>query len=262
MPENVSIWSPVVVARLPDTRTCQHKYEISSAIRYKGIADLKTRISFHQVKVEGRSVELKVQAETISIMEDEQGNLHPLSRRDVIKERVALADFRPRPDGGQEPYYVAEIIGFYGDMVIQGQKLIIMYYLTFKLLALREQLVTLQPETIAQSEPITSPQSLQLQSDSLIAENISLRRQLRVYETNLLNLKKSLQKSESINAELKRQIKLLQAGSAPPINSSAADRFIRDEPKNKTAKIIPLNRREEGRQNMGRKIKEFFINNA
>lgn len=262
MQEKVSIWSSVVVARLPESRTCQHKREFTTAIRYKRILDLKTRISFQQAKIEGRSVELKIQAETLFIMEDEQGNLHPLSRRDAIKERIALADFLPQLDNGQELCYVAEIIDFYGDMVMQGQNLIIIYCLTFKLLALREQMVTLQPETIEEPVSVTLVQSEQVRSDSLIAENINLRRQLRVYETNLLNLKKSLQKAESINAELKRQIKLLQTGTAPQKPAAEFERFKRNDQKNETSKIIPLHSLEERRQNMGRRIKEFFINNA
>ncbi|MDD3895327.1 MAG: hypothetical protein PHU36_09990, partial [Syntrophomonadaceae bacterium] len=124
------------------------------------------------------------------------------------------------------------------------------------------QMVTLQPETIEEPVSVMLVQSEQVRSDSLIAENINLRRQLRVYETNLLNLKKSLQKAESINAELKRQIKLLQAVAAPQKPAAEFEGFKRNDQKNETSKIIPLHSLEERRQNMGRRIKEFFINNA
>ncbi|HNX92342.1 MAG TPA: hypothetical protein PKI17_02365, partial [Syntrophomonas sp.] len=193
---------------------------------------------------------------------DERGNLFPFSRRDVIKERIPLAKFLPRPNEGQELCYIAEITDFYGDTMMQGQSLIVIYYLTYRLLAIREQMVTLQPETIEVPSPARLAESDQHNNDALMAENINLRRQLKIYEMNLLSIKKSLQKAETNNAELSRRIKLLQAGSAAHEEPNKADRTRRSDQKSDTSKIIPIHSLEERRQKMGRRIKEFFINNA
>ncbi len=262
MQDEVSIWSSVIVARMPETCTCQNKREITTAVRYKRIEDLKTRISARQVKIEGKSAELIVNVETLFILEDEQGNLLPFSRRDVIKERIPLAKFQPRPDDGQELCYIAEITDFYGDTVMQGQNLIVIYYLTYRMLALQEKIVTLQPGTIDEPSPARLAESDHTYNDSLLTENLNLRRQLKIYEMNLLSIKKSLQKAETINAELSRQIKLLQAGSAAHEEPEKADRARRSDQSSETSKIVPIHSLEERRQKMGRRIKEFFINNA
>lgn len=284
MPEDISIWTSVVVARLPEPRSCLHKRKIHSVGRYTRIADLKTRLSSQQVYVEGKSVVLKLQTETWLITEDEQGHLYPSSRRDVIKERVALADFSPPPDSGSELRLVAEITDFNSDMLIQDSQLVIIYYLTFRLLVLRDQIVALQAEKTDQLGSGMPELNAQAHNDSLRAENLDLRRQLKLYATNLYQLKKSLQKAETMNDELSRQIKDLQIRSSQTktgeknnrakyveskdiksqenIVPVSVERLKLAEPTNAAGKIIPLKPREAEVFNMGKRIKEFFITNA
>ena len=265
MQEKVTIWSSVIVAQLPEARICQQKSEFATSIKYRRVEELKTRISARQVKVEGKSVEIKVNVETLAILEDGHGNLHPYSRRDVIKERIPLAQFALRSDDCQDLSYIAEIRDFYGDAVLEGKNLVIIYYLAYMLLATREQMVTLQPESIkaSQQNTVSFIQPSHIQNEPLLAENINLRRQLKLYETNLLNIKKSLQKAESSNAALSRELKLLQSGKA---DGTPAGKDARPKPgdseQRETARIIPISSLEERRHQMGKKIKEFFINNA
>ena len=123
-------------------------------------------------------------------------------------------------------------------------------------------MVMLQLGTIEGASPVRLAESDNAHNDSLLAENINLRRQLKIYETNLLSIKKSLQKAETINAELSRQIKLLQVGTAVHEELEKDERARRSDQKSETSKIVPLHSLEEHRQKMGRRIKEFFINNA
>jgi hypothetical protein len=259
MQEGVSIWSSVIVARMPETCTCQSKREITTTIKYNRIEDMKTRISGRQVKIEGKSAELIVNVETLFILEDERGSLFPFSRRDVIKERIPLDQFLPRPDDVQEFSYIAEITDFFGDTFMQGQKLTVIYYLTYRLLAIREQMVTLQPGTMEEASPARLTESDQAYNDTLLMENLTLRRQLKINEMNLLSMKKSLQKAEAINAELSRQIKLLQAESAE--EKEITKRTGRSD-QSESSKVVPIQSLQARRQKMGRRIKEFFMNNA
>jgi hypothetical protein len=265
MYEKVTIWSSVIVARLPEERICQQKSEFVTSIKYRRIEELKTRISSRQVKVEGKSVEIKVNVETLFILEDGYGNLQPFSRRDVIKERIPLVQFTPRSDNYQDLNYIAEIRNFYGDAILEGQNLVVIYYLAYTLLATREQMVTLQPEPIevSRENTVSFIQPNHIQTEPLIAENIYLRRQLKLYETNLLSMKKSLQKAESSNAELRREIKVLQTGRTAeiPAGKDGPSQQGSSE-KHETARVIPIPTLEERRHQMGKKIKEFFINNA
>jgi len=261
MQEKVNIWSSVVVARLPEKKTCQYKREFMTANRFRRIEDMKTRISARQVTIQGRSAELKVNVETLFIMEDEQGNLLPLSRRDIITENIDLAKFLPRLEEGRDLFYVAEISEFYGDSVLHGQNLMIRYSLTFMLLALRKQIVSLQPETIGQANPAGLNPSEDDRSDSLRKDNIDLRRQIRMYEMNMLSLKKSLQKAEAVNAELKLQIRLMQKEDVSAQMTQATD-STRQHEKRDESKIIAFNTLEERRRKVGKRIREFFINNA
>ncbi|HZK86996.1 MAG TPA: hypothetical protein VFC40_03445 [Syntrophomonas sp.] len=235
MQENVTIWSSVIVAQLPDTRTCQQKREVMTSEKYRRIEDLKTRISARQVKVEGKSAEIKVNVESLTLLEDDQGNLHPYSRRDIIKERIPLALFDALPEEYQELRYIVEIKDFYGDAVLQGKNLIIIYYLSYMLLATREQMVTLQPAAIEADQRNAAPviQPSHDQTNPRLADNIILRRQLQLYETNLQSIKKSLQKAETNNSALSRELKGLQAGQA-----------------------------EDSPNQMGKRIKNIFLNNA
>jgi hypothetical protein len=129
-------------------------------------------------------------------------------------------------------------------------------------MAIREQMVILQPEPITKAIPTTLLHSDQDDSDSLLAENINLRRQLKILEMNLLSMKKSLQKAETINAELSRQIKFLQKGPVTHEKPKHVDKTGGIDQKDVASKVIPIYSLEERRQKMGRKIKEFFINNA
>ncbi len=263
MQEKVNIWSSVVVARLPEKKTCQHKREYITPNRFRSIENIKTRISARQVTIQGRSAELKVNVETLFIMEDEQGNLLPLSRRDTIKESINLGEFFPRLEESQDLFYVAETSDFYGDAFLQGPSLIIIYSLHFMLLALRQQIVSLPPETIGQTNPAGLNPANDGRSDLLREENIKLRRQIRMYEMNLLGLKKSLQKAEAINAELQRQIGLLQQETASSKTTRETDRRQSvNTQKGDDAKIIAFDTLEERRQKTGKRIREFFINNA
>lgn len=269
MQDKITIWSSVVVSRLPETRMCQHKSEFTAAVRYKRVQDIRVRISAHQVKNVGQAAELRADVEALFILEDTQGNLHPISRHDEIRERIPLSDFWPRLDDGKAVNYIAEISNFYGDAVLQGQNLIIIYYMTYMVLAVREQMVALQLENAGEAQDSRSssaPGPLQENAPTvnpLLAENIFLRRQLKLYETNLLGLKKSLQKAEQNNAALLRQIQLLQSGPAEKNPTRGEKQIRRPEQQTKTmAEIIPIPTQEERLQRMGRKIKEFFINNA
>ena len=263
MQEKVTIWSSVIVAQLPEARICQQKSEFATSIKYRRIEELKTRISARQVKVEGKSVEIKVHVETLFILEDGHGNLHPYSRRDVIKERIPLAHFALSPDDCQDLSYIAEIRDFYGDAVLEGKNLVIIYYMAYMLLATREQMVTLQLESIEASQQNTVPliQSNHIQNEPLLAENIFLRRQLKLYETNLLSIKKSLQKAESYNAALSRELKILRSGKAVE-TPTGKDARPGGSGQRETARVIPIPTLEERRHQMGKRIKEFFINNA
>ncbi|HPF19814.1 MAG TPA: hypothetical protein PLC88_00580 [Syntrophomonas sp.] len=262
MQERINIWSSVVVARLPEKKICQHTRECRTAVGFRRIEEMKTRISARQVTCKGRAAELKVNVETLFVMEDEQGNLLPFSRRDIITESVALTEFLPQLEAGQELVYVAEIKAFNGDSILRDQNLIITYDMTFMLLALREQIVSLQPERIGQANLTGLNPADENLFNASQRENIDLRRQIRIYEMNLLSLKKSLQKAETVNAELQRQIRLLRQAEEAFVIPRNMDESKQRKSKNDEGKIISFYTREERRKQMGKKIKEFFINNA
>jgi len=223
---------------------------------------MKTRISARQVTCQGRAAELKVNVETLFVMEDEQGNLLPFSRRDIIIESVALTEFLPQLDDGRDLIYVAEIKEFNGDSILRDQNLIISYGMTFMILALREQIVSLQPEWIGQAKLTRLNPTDENPLNESQRENIEMRRQIRIYEMNLLSLKKSLQKAEAVNAELQRQIRLLQQAEDASVIPRKMDESRQSRSENDEGKIISFHTREERRKQMGKKIKEFFINNA
>ncbi len=210
MTQNVTIWSPVIVSSLTSPRNDRYQRTYHMDLNYKRIEDIKVRIKSCQVKVQGKSVESRIELELLCLLEDFEGSSRLVNREEIFKEQISLRDF----DGNLNPQlglrFIVDILEVVWDGDIIQQNLNINYDLRYNLLASREQLVQIQiaPDEESQLANKGSPKPDQWEEEWQQAneENHKLRQQMYVYERDLLSLKRSIQKKErqsnSLNQEL------------------------------------------------------------
>ncbi len=265
MNQDLAIWSPVIVARLASPHHYRQKNSYHIGESYRRIEDLKVRIRSRQAQVQGKSVETKLSVVLLCLVEDHNGKLCPITREEILKERIPLSDFDQIPDRREDLHYLQDIENFSWDADLKGKYLNMSYYLTYMLMATQEQVVIIQPgsEGISYTNEV-SPFAREgdRQADLITEENLKLRRQMHNYETNLESLKRGIQKAEINNTALSKEL------------TSYKDMVedLREAVKRKERIIcsfeneIPLEKRGSpplptDEATLGKRIKRLFINN-
>lgn len=250
----VIIWSPVVVAGLKSTRNyrCQSSYPLDKI--YKKIEDMKIRIKSHQVKIYGKAAENQVYLQVLCWLEDYQGKSCSIIREEKLTERVSLNEFDDHPYDPLELRHILDILDFSWDADLNGQLLEINYELTYNVLAVREQKVSIQTALgIAPLDALLPPGEGD-HLEQIAEENRQLRKQMDLYEKNLGSLKRGIKKAESQNNLLNKEL-----GSYKDMVSELREAVRRDQGspgyEKESAKMAPPE------DSLGKKIKRMFLNN-
>jgi len=208
--QNVTIWSPVIVASLTSPRNDRYQRSYPMDLNYKRIEDIKVRIKSCQVKVQGKSVETRIELELLCLLEDFEGSSRFVNREEIFKEQISLRDFDQIPNSQLGLRYIVDILELVWDGDILQQNLNINYDLRYNLLASREQLVQIQiaPDEESQLANKAAPIPDQWEGEwqQVNEENHKLRQQMYFYERDLFSLKRAIQKTEKQSNSLNREL--------------------------------------------------------
>lgn len=262
-----TIWSPVVMARFEKPRSTR-KISIARVDQvYSSIEELKVKVTEAQARMEGQSLETRVNLEILCLLQNSSGSFQLVSKEDILRDRVGLDWFNNSIDFGDKVDFVVDIISKFWQAEIAGEELKVSIFLDYTVMATREQEVNLS--SLSESQPYESQallellQELEQEVKELQEENRDLHHQVLIYQKNIGYLKKAVYKAEKSNEELVSDLRLsheqisqlhqrLQAQEALQ-QKIYEDSLIEELP------VIDLS--DEKAANLGQKIKRLFMSN-
>jgi len=283
MEENVTIWSPVLLSRLRDSRRLAKEKTYPLESSYQAMEDLRIRIRERQVVALGTAVEARLKLDLLCLLEDSEGHMHLFKREETFNDRIPLLEFDRAIERDGQIDYRLEIKGLAWEGEINGHDIRVSCFIDYTVIATREQLVRLQgEERVGVSGELLSEamRQLELEVERIQGENAELKRQLFYHASNISSLKQGLQKAEKRNAALNRENtayqvivdkmrqELASLGRAVGMGASGdgyyANRPVRGEYKiisATEAKAAGAETENPGLNQLGSRIKRMFQNN-
>lgn len=210
MKQDISLWSPVIVASLaaPHKYQKEHRYPVGPL--YKRIEDIKLKIRNPCTEQRGRLLETRMKLEVIILAEDQEGKMILLSHPEIIKLRLSMGELCPAPAEEKETGYITRVQDLSWDGMLEDSEIIINYSLSYMIMAIREQVVKLYTEddrdnSRAEQEDYdrqTAREDTAAANDS----NDKLKKKIFLYERDMLSLQHAIKKAEERNAVLNREL--------------------------------------------------------
>lgn len=207
MPQDVSLWSPVVIACLhpPGTSRRECRYDLDE--RYIMIDDIRVKIRNAGAAMQGKYVEAAIQLEAIVLVEDKDRNTGIINRTINIRERID----GPARDGEMRDKrlarFILQIEDLQWDAEIVGNEIVIRYAVSFKVYAVRDQVVRIPVQDGSeQGVPANHRAQETLAIDVIRDENEALHRRLTCYQRDMQSLQHGIRKAEERNARLSREL--------------------------------------------------------
>jgi|GEM_PF-474806 len=208
MEENMTIWSPVLLARLKENRRINEPRTYPLEISYRAMEDLRIRVKERQVLALGTAVEARIKLDILCLLADSEGHMHLFKREEIFHERIPLQEFDQTLKRDEPADYHLELKRVEWEGEINGRNVQVACFLEYSIIATREQLVRLRRE---ERSEITGElldeamQQLELQIERIQQENAELKKQVFYHTSNISSLKQGLQKAEKRNAALSRE---------------------------------------------------------
>ncbi|PKM77494.1 MAG: hypothetical protein CVU90_06505 [Firmicutes bacterium HGW-Firmicutes-15] len=217
MTQDISLWSPVIVASLVAPCICQRESRLGTDQIYKRMEDIKVKIKNPRIEWQGNILEARMNLEIIALLEDQTGHTQLISRQEIIKDRVALREFDRSLEKEKDAGFIIQIQDLKWDGEMQGNELIISYSLSYMIFAVREQVVKLYADEemeISNEEPENDLQGMEMEINRVRNDNEKLNRKLFLYERDLMSLQRGIKKAENRNvalsSELSRSLELVE----------------------------------------------------
>lgn len=206
--DNLTIWSPVLLARLKHSRRMAEEKTYPLEFYYRATEDLRVRVKEKQVVALGTAVEARLKVDILCLLADNEGHLQLFKREESFTERISLQEFDRTLDRDEKIDYRLEIKGLSWEGEINGHDIRVTCFIDYTVIATREQLVRLRGQERAEvSGEVLSEAMRQLEMEiaRIQSENAELRKQLHYHAGNISSLKQGLQKAEKRNAALNRE---------------------------------------------------------
>jgi len=210
MNQDISLWTPVIIASLTTPRTCRQERHLTVGPFYKRIEDIKVRIRKTQTERQGKTLETLIKLEIIVLMEESDGRTVLISRPEIIRERVSFGEFdRLPPLEEGETGYITQVqnLNWEGDQ--QDNEIIINYSLSYIIFAVREQMVRLYADDDMKSAEMEQGHDIQVLPEEISGGeevNQDIMHKLFLYEKDMLGLRRAIKKTEERNALLSREL--------------------------------------------------------
>ena len=267
MNQDISLWSPVIIASLASPHTCQQERHYTVGPFYKRVEDIKVKIRNPRTEQQGKSLETRMKLEIIVLLEHSDGRTVLISRPEIIKERLSFGEFDQlaRLDEG-EVGYITQIQDLNWDGKMQNNEIIITYSLSYKVFAVREQVVRLYAEDEVKSSDLEESHDPKETKEEILGEdksNGNWKHKLFLYERDMLSLKHAIKKAEERNAVLSRELngtqKLVQTLQDAVTHKDLLICSYENQQNRAREKILPLFNRGDEEFKLGQRIKRMFM---
>jgi hypothetical protein len=211
---DILLWSPVIVSSLSTPRTCQQVRHYGIDTIFKRIDDIKIKTTKLRAERQGKLLEARVQMDIVVLVEDFSGHIRLFSRPELIRERIAWQEFDKPPQQETDINYIIQIQDLKYDGEMQGNEIIISYFLSYMLFAVREQVVKLYADEELMNdnlEQVNNSPEAEAEIEMIRNHNGVLNHKLYLYEKDLMSLQRGIKKAEERNAELCRELSGTQA---------------------------------------------------
>lgn len=205
MGNEISLWTPVVIARLPAPHTCREVCKIHLEAGYKRIDDIRVKTrdwqATRQTKYLGASIELEI----IVLYEDDLGNTRIFCRPYIIKERIDA----PRVDKNivtSDVRYVLQIENLHWDAELIQDEIVVEITTSYMINIVREQVVKLNQNITSKEGQMLIDGSNEEDISRIQGENETLARRIGYYQKDVLSLQHGIRKVEERNAQLNREL--------------------------------------------------------
>lgn len=210
MKQDISLWSPVIIASLSVPHKCRQESRYPVGPLYKRLEDIKIKIRDARTEPKGKSLETRVKLEIIILLEDLDGKMALFSRPEIIKQQLSLGELdQPVRVDEEEPGYITRIHDLSWDGGLQDNDVIINYSLSYIIFAVREQVVKLYAEDEIDYSRVERDCDRQAYRGEAAAENESdenWKKKIFLYERDILSLQHAVKKAEERNAVLNREL--------------------------------------------------------
>jgi len=282
MEDNVTIWSPVLLSRLKESRRLAEEKTYPLDLYYRAMEDLRIRVRERQVVALGTAVEARIKLDILCLLADSEGHMHLFKREETFNDRISLLEFDRAIERDAKIDYRLEIKGVAWEGEMHDHDMQVTCFIDYTIIATREQLVRLRGEERAgvSSELLTEAmRQLELEVERIQTENTELKKQLFYHASHISSLKQGLQKAEKRNSALSRENTSYQVmvekmrkeiatlGNAVGFSSSG-EGFHTNLPVRGDYKILsttegtdPAKPDNPGTNQLGSRIKRLFQNN-
>lgn len=212
MSEQVMIWVPVVISRLPAARDFQKVRNYNIYESYRRIEDIRVKVRQSRIQLQGKTAEVQFELDLLLLIGDGQGNPILLRYDERLRERILLEELNPAlmPSELEKLTFHLDIEHLSWDGDIRGNEFLIRYHIRYMIMASVQQVIHLHGQGLLEIHDADSnersAEEPQIQIEEAMQENSALRRRVLVLEKDIQVLKRSLQRMEARNFDARRQL--------------------------------------------------------
>lgn len=275
MGQGISIWSRVVVAELNHSRKISQESVHILEPPFYALEDVKVKIKDTSWKRQGQAVEVLLYLDLLFLVEDENGVMQLVSQETVLRDRVSFQEF----DSNKDLLEKDKMIGFNGeiknlswDLVINDSEVRMAFNFEYRLIATREQVVSLSEQADNEQERkdfSTMLDELRNEVARARQEKNKLQHQVFLYEKDISSLKRGIRKAENRNSLLDKESKqyqemLAQLQLAIREQESRRHHYERASYPEEDHGYLPLDHLKDSANNselsLGSRVKRLFLN--
>lgn len=208
------IWSPVVIAEMNSPQKINKQVVYAIEENFYSMEDIKVKTKNSLVKKQGRAIEANIVVDIICLLADAEGNMHLISREEIIREKVALTEFNKVLDIEEQIEFWLNVnkLDYEGDF--SAGEIVITLFLDYVIVATKNQIIRLiqgNEGEITKESIDEVLQKLEKEISNMEKDNYILRKKVFIYERNISSLKRGITKAERKNAVLNKEIGQYQA---------------------------------------------------
>lgn len=263
----LALWSQVVVAELPHPRMLREETSLPIDWDYSNLEDLKIKVRDTAIIPQGMAVETRIVVDILCLLSDEEGKVHLIKQEEMLKDRVALGEFKPpvSHDSVNAATFILDLMQLNWEGNLNKNNLKVACFANYTVLVTREQMVRLSPKDQGEVQGEALPaamRELENQVARIQEENQELQHQVFYNVRNINSLKKGIHKAESRAASLSQEVQNYQQLIEQLRQSiQEKDEYIQGLSHRPEPNLPAFEDRHDSDEHLGRRIKRLFLNN-
>ncbi len=262
MENDISLWTPVVIAQLPFPKTCRQIYRIKLEAGYKRIDDIRVKIRHCQANRQSKYLEASIEIEIIVLYEDGHGNTRIFCRQVVIKERMDWPSIDKKLVTS-DVKYILQLKDLHWDTEFIRDEIAVEITAAYMINVVREQVVKLNLQSkVPEERQMAIYGSNQEDIDRIQSENEVLVRRIGCYQKDVASLQHGIRKVEERNAQLHRELDQTRERIQQLQETITRKELLLSKYKIKTSpspSSIKQNRSSDGDTKIGQRLKRLLL---